>query len=143
MLYHNVYLCLERRLNDFHGCNWDSKSLPFENLNGRVNYWLKILFVFLKNKFSITHGMKILLSVNWNISKCPLNAQNAQWNPDFRHCSVTIQWSINPTEICWIASTFLWPFSFCLYFQRKIHFIHQIRGCKDILLWITRHGMNF
>ena len=28
------------------------------------------------------------------------------WNPDFRHCSVTFQWTFSPAEWCWMAGTF-------------------------------------
>ena len=43
----------------------------------------------------------------WMSTEC---SQNVHWNPDFRHCSVTFQWTFSPTECCWMAGTFQWPF---------------------------------
>ena len=64
-------------------------------------------------------------------------SRNVHWNPDFRHCSVTFQWTFSPTECCWMAGTFQWPFSIFFLFSG-----YQIRGIKLILLLFTTHEIN-
>ena len=76
----------------------------------------------------------------WMSTEC---SQNVHWNPDFRHCSVTFQWTFRPTECCWMAGTFQWPFSIFFFFRVKnSKNVHQIRGIKLILLWFTTHEIK-
>ena len=77
----------------------------------------------------------------WISMEC---SRNVHWNPDFRHCPVTFQWTFSPTECCWTAGTFQWPFrKFFLFSGKKSKKKnHQIMGFKVILLWITTHEIK-
>ena len=46
-------------------------------------------------------------------------SRNVPWNTDFRHRSVTFQWTFSSTECCWMVGTFQWPFRFFFYFRGK------------------------
>ena len=44
----------------------------------------------------------------WMSTEC---SRNVHWNPDFRQCSVTFQWTFGPTECGGMTGAFQWPFS--------------------------------
>ena len=88
--------------------------------------------------------MKILLSVNWNISECPLNAHGMF--TEIR-ISGTVQWPFNGHSIPLNAAEWQAHFSdhsvFFFNFQgKKFKKIHQIRGIKLISLWFTTHEIK-
>ena len=69
----------------------------------------------------------------WMSNEC---SRKVHWNPDFRHYSVTFQWTFSPTECCWIAGKFQWPFSYIFFISWKKN--HQIRGFKVIKYGLRR-----
>ena len=75
-----------------------------------------------------THRMKILLSVNWNISECPLNAHGMF--TEIR-ISGTVQWPFSKHSVPLNAAEWQAHFSdhsvIFFYFQIQKKF-HQIRG---------------
>ena len=82
----------------------------------------------------IFHRMKILLSVNWNISECPLNVYGM-----FTEIRISgiVQWPFSDLTVrYWMAGTFKWPSSNSFSYSK---IVHQIRGFKVILLWNTTH----
>ena len=88
--------------------------------------------------------MKILLSVNWNISECPLNAHGMF--TEIR-ISGTVQWPFSGLSVPLNAAEWQAHFSdhsvFFFYFQgKKFKNFHQIRGIKLILLLFTTHEIN-
>ena len=85
------------------------------------------------------HRMKIFLSVNWNISQCPMIAHGMF--TEIRISGIVhvviFQWSLSPTECCWMTGTFQLPNRnfFLNFHEKKFKIFYQIRGFKVILLW--------
>ena len=80
--------------------------------------------------------MKILLSVNWNIFECPLNAY--RMFPEIRISGI-VQWPFSEHSFPLNAAEWQAHFSnhsvfFYNFQEKKLIFIHQIRGFKVILL---------
>ena len=85
------------------------------------------------------HRMKILLSVTWNISECPLIAH--EMFTEIR-ISGMVQWPFGG-NCCWMAGTFQWPFSIFFFSGGKNSTdFHPIKGFKVILSWITTHKIK-
>ena len=89
--------------------------------------------------------MKILLSVNWNISECPLNAHGMF--TEIR-ISGTVQWPFSGHSVPLNAAEWQAHFSdhsvflFWIFRVKNSKLFHQIRGIKLILLWFTTHEIK-
>ena len=94
-------------------------------------------------KPSTHHRMKILHSVNWNISECPLNAHGMFTE---NQISGIFQWRFSEHSVplkCWMTVTFQWSFSIGgFFFRKKSPFFQQIRVFEVILLWIKIHEIH-
>ena len=91
--------------------------------------------------------MKILLSVNSNISECPLNPYRM-----FTEIQISgiVQWPFSEPSVPLNAAEWQAHFidhsGFLVFLinRQKIHFFfsYQLRGFRVILLWITTHEIN-
>ena len=100
-------------------------------------FWNQLYFL----KQTNINRMKILLSVNWNISECPLNAQGTF--TEIR-ISGTVQWPFSGHSVPLNAAEWQAHFSdhsviFLIFRVKNSKKNHQIRCFKLILLWITTH----
>ena len=88
--------------------------------------------------------MKILFSVNWNISECPLNAHGM-----FTEIQISgiVQWPFSEHSVPLNAAAWQVHFSdysviFLILREKNSKTFHQIRGFKVVLLCITTHEIT-
>ena len=105
--------------------------------NIKTTYWIWYVIII---TFSHYNRMKILLSVNWNISECPWMLTECALKSEFKHCSMTFQWAFSPTECCWKTGTTQWQFSIYFLFWEEIfclkNELKNARGqCRTRVSW--------
>ena len=86
------------------------------------------------------HRMKIPLSIDWNISECPLNAHGM-------FTESIVHWPFSGHPVPLNAAECQAHFSdhsviFFNFQEKKSKYFHQIRGFKVILLWMTMHEIK-